>query len=69
MVGVHVFIGIGEALITAAALLRVFAPLAWPQGVAAEMVVSGLLWSAAFALYAVRYGPWLVRARPDGKPG
>ena len=57
------------ALISAAALLRVFAPLAWPQGMASEMVISGLLWSAAFALYAWRYGPWLVRERSDGKPG
>jgi len=31
--------------------------------------VFAALWSAAFALYAVRYWPILTRARLDGKPG
>jgi uncharacterized protein involved in response to NO len=31
--------------------------------------LSGLLWSAAFGLYAIRYWPVLTRARLDGKPG
>ncbi|MET0682339.1 MAG: hypothetical protein ABWZ29_03240 [Casimicrobiaceae bacterium] len=33
------------------------------------MIVSGTCWSAAFALYAVRYWPVLSRVRIDGKPG
>jgi uncharacterized protein involved in response to NO len=33
------------------------------------VVASGLCWSAAFALYAVRYWPVLSRPRLDGKPG
>jgi uncharacterized protein involved in response to NO len=56
-------------LVSAAALLRVLGPLAWPQGMAAEVAISGLLWSAAFALFAWRYGPWLLHTRIDGKPG
>ncbi len=35
----------------------------------ATVVASGLCWSDAFALHAIRYGPILSRARLDGKPG
>jgi uncharacterized protein involved in response to NO len=45
------------------------APLVAPAATVPAVLASGVLWSAAFALYAVRYGPWLCRARPDGKPG
>ena len=30
---------------------------------------SAALWSAGFALYAVRYAPMRVRPRIDGRPG
>jgi uncharacterized protein involved in response to NO len=33
------------------------------------LVGSGLLWTAAFAVYLVVYAPILVLARADGKPG
>jgi uncharacterized protein involved in response to NO len=33
------------------------------------VVVSGSCWSAAFALYTIRYWPVLTRSRLDGKPG
>ena len=35
----------------------------------AAVQASALPWSLAFALYAVHYGPWLMRPRADGKPG
>jgi uncharacterized protein involved in response to NO len=33
------------------------------------VVASAALWSAAYAIYAVRYWPVLTRPRLDGKPG
>jgi uncharacterized protein involved in response to NO len=33
------------------------------------LVVAGLLWAAAFALFAVLYAPILVRPRVDGEEG
>ncbi len=33
------------------------------------VVASGICWSAAFVLYAIRYWPVLSRPRLDGKPG
>jgi uncharacterized protein involved in response to NO len=54
--------------VTVAALLRVFAPLAAP-GALAPLIVAGLLWSVAFALYFATYAPILIRPRADGRPG
>jgi uncharacterized protein involved in response to NO len=57
------------ALVHLAALVRVAGPLLVPGAYMASVVVSGLMWSAAFAIYAVRYWPILTRPRVDGKPG
>jgi uncharacterized protein involved in response to NO len=57
------------ALVMAAALVRVGLPLAWPAGYSASVVASGVLWSAAFGIYFVRYLPILLRPRIDGRPG
>jgi uncharacterized protein involved in response to NO len=57
------------ALVAMGALVRVGVPLAAPTLTVEAAVLAGLLWSAGFALYALRYGPWLCRARFDGKPG
>jgi len=57
------------ALVALAAAIRVFGGMLLPGAYVATVVVSGLCWSAAFALYAVRYWPVLVRPRLDGKPG
>ncbi|MGE5171547.1 MAG: NnrS family protein [Rudaea sp.] len=57
------------ALVQVAAIVRVFGGIALPDLYRATVVVSGLCWSAAFALYAVRYWPILTRPRLDGKPG
>jgi uncharacterized protein involved in response to NO len=56
-------------LVALAAAIRVFGAMLLPGAYAATVVASGLFWSAAFALYAVRYWPVLSRPRLDGKPG
>jgi uncharacterized protein involved in response to NO len=40
-----------------------------PGAYLVTVVASGICWSAAFALNAVRYWPVLSRPRLDGKPG
>ena len=55
------------ALVMAAAIVRVFGPMAgWVFG---AIVISGFLWAAAFAIFAVTYWPILSRPRLDGRPG
>jgi len=56
-------------LVQVAAVVRVFGGMAAPELYLSSVQLSGLLWSAAFGLYAVRYWPVLTRARLDGKPG
>jgi uncharacterized protein involved in response to NO len=57
------------ALVALAAVIRVLGGMLLPGAYAATVIASGLCWSAAFALYAVRYWPVLTRPRLDGKPG
>ena len=57
------------ALVLAAAPVRVLLPLAAPGFTVQAVLISALLWSAGFALYAFAYGPVLMRPRLDGKPG
>jgi uncharacterized protein involved in response to NO len=56
-------------LVILAAALRVFAGMLLPQAYLATVIASGICWSAAFALYAVRYWPVLSHTRVDGRPG
>lgn len=57
------------ALVQLGALIRVGLPLVAPAAWSVAVAASALAWSAGFALYAVHYGPWLVRPRLDGAPG
>jgi uncharacterized protein involved in response to NO len=57
------------ALVLLAAVLRVALPLAAPATYPIAVLLSGLLWSAGFGLYTVRYWSVLTRARLDGQPG
>ncbi|MGH7065137.1 MAG: NnrS family protein [Stellaceae bacterium] len=57
------------ASVSMAAVIRVLVPLALPKLYAIAVVASALLWSAAYAIYTVRYWPVLTRPRIDGKPG
>jgi uncharacterized protein involved in response to NO len=62
-------IPLAYVLVSAGALLRVLGPVVLPAQGLPVLVASGLLWSAAFALFAVLYAPILTRPRVDGKPG
>ncbi|MFS2093743.1 NnrS family protein [Pseudomonas sp. Pseusp11] len=53
-------------LLNLACLSRVVLVLFLPL---AALWLAGLCWALAFALYAWRYGPMLLRARVDGHPG
>jgi uncharacterized protein involved in response to NO len=57
------------ACVHLAAAVRVFGPIVAPDAYLEAVVLSGALWSAAFALYAVVYWPILTRPRLDGRPG
>ena len=57
------------ALVVLAATIRVFGGMWLPDAYVATVAASGICWSAAFALYAVRYWPVLSRTRLDGKSG
>jgi len=57
------------ALVMVAAVVRVLGGLLLPGAYLATVVISGLCWSAAFALFAIRYWPVLSRERFDGKAG
>ena len=56
-------------LIQAAAVSRVIGGMLLAGAYVGTVVASGLCWSVAFAIYAVRYWPILSRTRADGKPG
>lgn len=57
------------ALITLAAVVRVAGPVAVPTSYMATLEIAGVLWTAAFAVYAVLYAPILWAPRVDGRPG
>jgi len=56
-------------LVALAAVVRVTVPLAVPAWTVGSVLVSAVLWSCGFGLYALGYGPMLLRPRRDGKPG
>ena len=56
-------------LVQMAVVARVIGPLLLPAAYSACVIGAAIFWSAAFALYAIRYWPILTRPRIDGKPG
>jgi uncharacterized protein involved in response to NO len=56
-------------LVALAALTRVALPLVASGETMHAVAGSAVLWSAGFAVYAVRYWPVLSRPRLDGRPG
>jgi len=56
-------------LVQLAAVARVLTLLAVPAAAMVGVYVAALAWSLAFALYLVRYLPFLWRPRIDGRPG
>lgn len=57
------------ALVNFAALLRGLLPILHPQWLSEFVTVSGILWSAAFAIFVIVYMPILTQPRIDGRPG
>jgi len=56
-------------LVLAAAAVRVGVPLLWPAMTYPALVAAGSMWAAAFGLYLVRFTPWLLATRLDGRDG
>jgi uncharacterized protein involved in response to NO len=56
-------------LLIAAALCRVVWPLAMPSQTDWALLCAAAAWAAAFGLYALTYGPWLLQTRLDGHDG
>jgi uncharacterized protein involved in response to NO len=56
-------------LVLLAGASRVMVPLVAPALSRDALMLSAVLWSMGFGLYALRYWPVLSRSRPDGKPG
>ena len=56
-------------LMVAAALARVFGPMAFAGATAMWIDAAGGLWCASLAVYLIRYIPYLSAPRIDGKPG
>ena len=55
--------------ISLAALIRTFGPWGLPEKTLLFIDISGAFWLAAFAIFVFTYGPMLVSARKDGRPG
>ncbi len=56
-------------LVSVAALVRVFVPIAAPAWYLDAILASGALWVLAFLLFLAVYVPILTRPRADGQPG
>jgi uncharacterized protein involved in response to NO len=64
----HPATSLAYALVSTAALARVVAALE-PALYSSGLMAAGVAWLAAFALFAVVYGPILLLSRPDGRSG
>jgi len=60
---------IAFALINLAALVRAFGPWAVPEKTLLFIDISGGFWIIAFVIFIAGYGPMLIKARKDGRPG
>lgn len=56
-------------LIQLSTAARVLLPIAVPAAYVAGAALSGVLWSAAFAIFTFAYWPVLTQPRIDGRPG
>ena len=65
----HKITAVAFALIVAAAMARVFLPWAWSSAYAESLIISGALWTVAWALFLFVYTPILLQPRADGRPG
>jgi uncharacterized protein involved in response to NO len=60
---------IAYVLINLAALVRTFGPWALPEKTLLFIDISGGFWILSFAIFVASYGPMLIKARKDGRPG
>ncbi len=56
-------------LVSFAALVRLIGELLPVQLQLSALLVTGLLWTTAFAIFSAVYAPVLTRPRQDGRPG
>jgi len=56
-------------LLQLSAIVRVLAASVVPGAYREAMIIAGVLWTLAFAVFLLRYWPILTRPRIDGKPG
>ena len=56
-------------LLQLSAVVRVLAAPLLPGAYREAMIVAGVLWMLAFAVFLFRYWPILTRPRIDGRPG
>ncbi|MEO7774755.1 MAG: NnrS family protein [Steroidobacteraceae bacterium] len=62
-------IAVAYALLSFAALVRVFGPSVLPEHYKASVIAAGSLWGLAFALFLIVYTPILMRPRIDSRSG
>lgn len=62
-------VAVAFGLVTAAAAVRVALPLADVRAYATALTLATVLWSLAFAIFALVYAPVFTKPRVDGKPG
>lgn len=60
---------IAYVLISLASLVRAFGPWAVPEKTLLFIDISGGFWIMAFIIFIIGYGPMLINARKDGRPG
>jgi len=56
-------------LLQLSAIVRVLAASVVPGAYREAMIIAGVLWTLAFAVFLLRYWPILTRPRIDGRPG
>lgn len=69
LLAVPPIVAVAFGMMVMAATVRVVAPLFGLAAYLPAMIVSGLLFAAAFAIYLWVYTPILLSPRPDGRPG
>jgi uncharacterized protein involved in response to NO len=62
-------ISLAFVFIILATLLRTFGPWGFPQHSTLFMEYSGIAWLLAYTIFVFSYGPMLLKARIDGRPG
>jgi uncharacterized protein involved in response to NO len=56
-------------LVNLAGVTRVFLPIIGPANYSEWIVLAGIFWCAAFALFVISYARILIQPRVDGRPG